>query len=418
MDIRSIVEKLEIDPQKLPLDFLQEAYDASLKNDTVGELNPGKIRDICQWIGFRDDLVTACFEAAREIQALPEACEFLRTLRCMTLDFYSDERNGRWTWPMPCTNRWRSPSMLYLVMFLSCVPHLQKLHREQGVSEWATKEILLDFESKIDIFIRQHGYPGLGTFRWFAEHVNGRIFHLGRLQFQFASFCACVNVFKHVSEDKLAVLAMPGQKFRPDGQYFDADRQIVLEESVRTSALVDDGTWITGTPITARGSASPDEIRLHKSEWVSVLKQGDPVLNIHIPANTSRNGPLTREACADSFRKALEFFPRYFPKFVFNAFMCNTWMLDVQLSDLLPANSNIVGFQDWYHLYPLLATSDSGIISFVFGEPFPGWNTVTPKTSLQEIAVRHVRQGNYWRVGGGFCLKEEIVSGKKYTLIV
>jgi hypothetical protein len=297
--------------------------------------------------------------------------------------------------------------MFYVVLFLSCVPHLQAIHRAHGIPESATRDIIHDLESKIELFTRQYGYPGVKSIRWFAQHFNNRIFQLGRLQFQFASFPAAFCVFKHISDDKLAVLALPGQKFRSDGQYFDADRQQASEDSVRTSPFTDDGTWLTGTPITARGVAASNDIRLRKNEWMPVLKQGDAVLNIHIPANTSRNGPLIREACADSFRQAIDFFPRYFPDFTFNAFMCQTWMLDVQLSDLLPMKSNIVQFQNWFHLYPFPATTDAGIIMFVFGDPFPGWDVVVPKTSLQQTVVNHVRAGHHWRVTGGFCLNEE-----------
>jgi hypothetical protein len=417
MNIGHLFERLEIDPKTLPVEFWQQAHDAASKSNALAEVTPAQIRSIGEWIGFRPELVTACFDAAQEIFACAEAEELLRTARYLILELYSDKRINETSWPMPCPSRWRSPSMFYVVLFLSCVPHLQTLHRQRGIPEFATRDILLDLESKIDIFIRRNGYPGLGTYRWFLEHFNNQIFHLGRLQFQFASFWSALNVFKHVSEDKLVIFALADQKFRSDGQYFDADRQQASEDSIRTTRLIDDGTWIRGTPITARGNASSSEIRLHKNEWVSVLKQGDPVLNIHISANTSRNGPLTREACADSFKQAFDFFPRYFPEFTFKGFMCQTWMLDVQLSDLLPASSHIVEFQDWYHLYPFPAASDAGIIEFVFGNPFPGWDTVVPKTSLQEIAVRHVRTGHHWRVTSGLCLNEEILRGKKYTLI-
>jgi hypothetical protein len=306
--------------------------------------------------------------------------------------------------------------MFYVVMFLSCVPHLREVHRQQGIPESATREILLDLESKIDINIRQYGLPGLNTFRWFAEHVNTRIFQTGRLQFQFSPFRFAVNVYEHVSEGKLVILAAAGQKFRADGQYFNADRRLAPESALRTTQLIDDGSRLQGTSITPRGFADAGELELKKDEWQLVLKPDDPVLNVHIPANTLRNGPLTYESCSESYRQAVDFFARYFPDYKYKAFMCETWLLDPQLSDYLAAGSNIVRFQKDFHLLPSPGTNDSGLINFVFGDNFPGWGAVTVKTSLEAIAVRHVQTGGSWRVTGGFRLKDEIFSGKKPIL--
>jgi hypothetical protein len=408
MDIRQLFETLDIDPDDFNLEFWQEALDAARQPDSKPLLDLDRIETICEWIGFRDEVILACLDAARRVHALPEACELLQAARHIFLETYHDPRINTNNWPMPCPNHWPSPSMFYMVVFLNCAPHLQAIHQQQGVPEQATRDILLDLESKIDIFIRLHSYPGLNTFRWFAEHFNGQIFHLGRLQFQFSPFYPPLSVFKHVSDDKLAVLAHSDQKFRPDGQYFNADKKIEPENSIRTSVLTENETTWRGTPILPRGCAAPNEITLSKNEWQLVLKQGDPTLNIHIPANTSRNAPLTREACAESFKLAMEFFPKYFPDFDSKAFMCQTWMLDVQLSDYLPPTSNLVQFQQWFHLYPVPAANDFSIINFIFGSEFPGWDAAPQKTSLHKIAVRHVRNGHAWHFMGGFCLNEEI----------
>jgi hypothetical protein len=415
MLIQDMIEKLEFDPQKMPVAFLQEAYQELLTSSDETDYSPETIQAAAEWIGFRPELVSACVEMAKQIQAIPEAGEFLKLVKYIVLHD-SENRLGQMYWASPCKSRWAAPTMFYVVTFLTCLPHVRELHLRQGVPESATREILLDLESKIDINIRQYGIPGLNTYRWFAEHFNGRIFQTGRLQFQFAPFRFAVNVYKHVSQDKLAILAVADQKFREDGQYFNADRRTSPENALRTTQLIDDGKHLRGTPITSRGCAGAKELELKKDEWQLVLKPGDPILNVHIPANTVRNGPLKYELCTNSYKQAMDFFASYFPKYNYNAFMCETWLLDPQLSDYLDKDSNIVRFQNDFHLLPSPGTNDGGLINFIFGDHFPGWGAVRAETSLQAIAIRHVQTGGSWRVTGGFRLKEEIACGKKQIL--
>ena len=52
------------------------------------------------------------------------------------------------------------------------------------------------------------------------------------------------------------------------------------------------------------------------------------------------------EACGESMRTALAFFPRHFPeRLPAVAFVCSTWFFDAQYQQILPATSNIVRFQ-------------------------------------------------------------------------
>ena len=71
------------------------------------------------------------------------------------------------------------------------------------------------------------------------------------------------------------------------------------------------------------------------------FRTGDATLGVHIPAT----GPLTPVACDESFAAATSFVRDHFPEHDFRVATCTSWLLDEQLADYLPADSNIVQFQ-------------------------------------------------------------------------
>ena len=90
------------------------------------------------------------------------------------------------------------------------------------------------------------------------------------------------------------------------------------------------------------------------------LKRGDPVIEVHIPAA----GPLTQEACAESFALAREFFAKYFPEFDYRYFTCHSWLLDETLKDFLGNDSNIIRFQKMFK--PIDSEPSNAILRYVF----------------------------------------------------
>lgn len=94
------------------------------------------------------------------------------------------------------------------------------------------------------------------------------------------------------------------------------------------------------------------------------LKKGDPVIEVHIPAD----GALTQEECEKSFAMAREFFQKYYPEYEYKYFTCHSWLLDPTLSRVLPDSSNIIRFRD---MFKNAANDDSdAILRYVFK-----WNT-------------------------------------------
>lgn len=133
------------------------------------------------------------------------------------------------------------------------------------------------------------------------------------------------------------------------------------------------------------------------------LRIGEPILEIHIP----RGERLIFSECEFSFSSAKEFFAKYFPEYKYDHYTCGSWMLDDKtLPNLLSADSNILAFQDAFHV--LLRVRKYDCIRFVFGEHKNSKNLddLVTKTSFQTSLKEHICSGKPCYVGYGI-LKDD-----------
>jgi hypothetical protein len=115
------------------------------------------------------------------------------------------------------------------------------------------------------------------------------------------------------------------------------------------------------------------------------------VLAVHIP----ESGPLTPAACDASFRRAREVFPER------HVASCHSWLLDPQLADVLPADSNIVRFQHRFELTDEGGDGNADVLRFVFHTSDPALDKLVPTTTLERALVEHMREGGQWRTPTG-----------------
>ncbi|BBC37334.1 hypothetical protein SGFS_086280 [Streptomyces graminofaciens] len=130
------------------------------------------------------------------------------------------------------------------------------------------------------------------------------------------------------------------------------------------------------------------------------LGPGDPCLDLHI---ADFRGPLTPEACDRSLSLAKEFFARHFPEECYAAAGCHSWLLDPQLKRYLPADSNIVRFQERFRIaYGDRGPEDELPVRFVFGDPDLPVEALPRRTSLERVVGDHLRAGGHWYCGHGW----------------
>lgn len=124
---------------------------------------------------------------------------------------------------------------------------------------------------------------------------------------------------------------------------------------------------------------------------------GTSALGLHVP----ETGPMTEEACERSLHAAPDFFDRHFG-IRHRVALCTSWLLDTQLAEYLPEQSNIVRFQRRFHLTPGTLPGDSDVLRFVFGRPDGEPGTLPRETALQRAVVAHLRAGRHWLVRTGW----------------
>jgi hypothetical protein len=131
------------------------------------------------------------------------------------------------------------------------------------------------------------------------------------------------------------------------------------------------------------------------------LGPGDPTLSVHVPGY---HGPLSPEACSRSFAAARDFFHRHFPEETYRVAVCNSWLLDEQLGDYLPADANILQFQRRFHLAYQPAPDDETMLRFVSGDPRSDRGDLPRRTALERAIVDHLDAGHHWHGGAGWTL--------------
>ncbi|MFI1485865.1 acyltransferase domain-containing protein [Streptomyces sp. NPDC020747] len=127
---------------------------------------------------------------------------------------------------------------------------------------------------------------------------------------------------------------------------------------------------------------------------------GDLCLSVHI---ADFRGPLSPEACDQSLDLAREFFARHYPDERYAVAECHSWLLDRQLQRYLPADSNIVSFQERFQVaYEETKADDKGPVGFVFGDPELPVEGLQRRTRVERAVVDHLRAGGHWYGGHGW----------------
>jgi hypothetical protein len=116
------------------------------------------------------------------------------------------------------------------------------------------------------------------------------------------------------------------------------------------------------------------------------IQKGDAVFNCHIPSA----GPLTKELCLDSYKRAYDFFGCR-PLVV----ICDSWLLYPPQREFLPPSSRILEFMDNFDVIKSWDHADGFPDAWrVFGSdhtlPPDQWPTAT---GLQRAYAERVKQG-------------------------
>lgn len=299
----------------------------------------------------------------------------------------------------PPRDRWGElVDLLPVLIQFTAIKTMVQRHRAMGIDAQVTRDTADDLPLRMEEFERKHGSPGTTDDQyWFNNHIRGKLYMLGRLQFVPGDLdLPCVVLGNE--QNQYVALALGDHKVRADGQWATADREVALKAPDNwTTSLRQTNDAIIGHAINKQGCIEPKLSTFPLSQWKIALKAGDIVLTVHIPAR----GRLDTQACLDSFTQALAFYPKFFPKLNAKAFTCVSWLMDPQLKLLEESCPNLGQFIRLFHSVPVRTNNDRQMFERVFDNQ-TDLKTLPRDNALRRALIAHMEQGQKWRVAGGY----------------
>ena len=365
-------------------------------------LTPDEFSSSREWSGFSQSVEPALEATARRIAEDPA---LLRLAWHGYRRLYYGADSSFAKWPKLETALGDSSDVFYLLIALGMVPLMREYHRSIGVPEEVTRETSQQVRSMSLYYARARG-GRLGLFRkqigWLRNYVRQNLyFRFGRLEFWAAANTPHVLVFRHRKSRAVVALAEEGITFDSQGDV--AQAEAAATPAAWKSTLLFSDSAVAGYPVSPLGAAVRRKVELLLADWQRVLAKGDPVLQMHIPAD----GRFTPEACIGSMRRAVAFFRRHFPDRSPAAITCHSWMFSPHLEEILPPSSNLVRCMRELYLHPFGGRSTDSLWYVFLQEEFnPA--TAPRDTSLQRGILDWLAGGNTWHDGGMFILTDDL----------
>ncbi len=289
--------------------------------------------------------------------------------------------------------------MIPVLAIAQIIPSAYCRMENHNVPAKVISESLLVVDHSIKSYECRAGRPGFNMlfFRWCLHLIDGTLLRIGRLNFDMNhKFLGRIRVFRNDGGDEIALA--DGIRLHRSGFALGSPNYKDEEGMYGGNIIENDLQW-EGYPILEDGRAAKDAVILKKRDWHIVLQNGDPVINVHIPASEN----FAPEIVEQSYRDGADIIKRCYPEYEHKAFVCYSWLMDPQLSDLLKPDSNIVSFQKKYKKFTMVSGGTS-VMGSVFNKPYgnSNYSDLPEKTSLQRTLKNHCLNGKYIYEPGGY----------------
>lgn len=266
-------------------------------------------------------------------------------------------------------------------------------YERRGMPFDIISDTLQAMEKEMDDYYTMMGRVGMRRYvGWYGNWTSLRLISIGRFQFRIWKHTAPNRVYKKGDDYKIL---MDEVWMHKKGMFFGSSGQ-TDEEGKYYAEIKEEGGAVIGYAANELGEVDPELCRLEGYE--EVLRKGDDVLDVHIPADL----PLTPEICQASYERAKEVLSKCYPECNFKGIVCHSWMLEKRLESITGKPSNVTKFMDAYYGYPL-KSSGGGVYSFVYKIPAPLPADQLPEnTSMQKAIKKFLSEGNYFYEKGGF----------------
>jgi hypothetical protein len=389
-------------------------WDDAMRSDRAEALRfltTAYITEAAQEVGLTGEMITALAENAERIRKDEDLLAFFRYCHHRMLN--DPEFTNEWIDPWPRLDDYLGPDagLINVLAVLSTVPQMREDYRRMGIPADVARDTVTDVKRwmETDEYFQRHGRWGITPWivRWHRRHQTGKIFQIKRLHFSRNRFDGRLKAYRRRGGREVVALSTPGVRYLAYGNLM--GRCCGDATGTWESAVEETADAVIGNPIRPTGLVRRETIRIPLAEWDLVLSPGDPILGIHIPTGS----PMTFDDCGESFRRALDFYPRYFPEFKSRGFSTSSWLLDPRLEAILSPDSNIVRTMREFYLYPGTASGNHGFFERVFGWGINDIKGLPRKTSLQRAVGDYTDQGGHFHGGSCFLLNEDLDWGSQ-----
>lgn len=298
-------------------------------------------------------------------------------------------------------------SCWHALAVVAAFPLLFEYHRHRGIPWQITVDTLRDVPRRMLNFRETYGFWGFDAQKWLRNHVRGRIYQIGRLQYLPGDFFYPARVYQ--TEEGLIAFAREGVRCEADGWI----RKNTESAEAWTTVLRESEGKLWGHRIEWDGRVCR---QLTSLSWPTpvILHEGCKVLHVHIPMGEK----LEVSDCRSSIEQAFAFFHQYFPEHHYVAACCGSWLLDRAFASILPETSNIVEFGKLFRPLPHPDASEDSHYRWIFGKGVDRERACTSpaKTKLQSAVIDHLKEGGELHNSAGFVLNPERGQGHELSV--
>lgn len=404
MTLSEVLTALQItDAQPLFTPHWEESA-ACLPQELPPFLDPQQCTALRAFTNLQPEVDEALVDIARQVVASPALLHL--AWHCYRLVFhhpdYSSSDIAKWPWLEHVLGK--NHGLFYVLVVLGAIPLVQEFHARRGVPEAISRDTVSHYRELMRLRWDETGERWtvlLAALYWTRYHAWGDLYSLGRMEYMVRPFGQLVRAYRHRATGRVLALVAGTYVCTADG-YMNAGETVESRPGNWETVFEEHDDHVVGCPVSPRGHALPQTVTLKLSEWELVLKQGDMMLDVHIPAG----GNFTPDKCQDSMARAMAFFTRYFPDRPYRGFCCGSWILDPGIAQWYRPDSNMVRWQEELYLFPWPSGQRTGLF-FLFDDGNIDLATAPRDTSMRRAALDHLQAGGWMRAGGMFMLKED-----------
>ena len=395
MDETQVQNELGFDERQHELIFAGWDVTSRGMPSDIPFLSPEHIRKCCDFCQAGEILCRELLRTAELVSASPALKAFVwHVFDRLALHpvIPNDPGYGSFAdWPIPNLPEGMERHF-YRLAYLAIVPLAIDSYRQRGIPEYIIRDTLR-IEPSNAIFDPR-------VLAWSRHYQNGEIYRIGRFQFMVYLNNHSGLVLKNKKNGHKLMVCGPGVRLDKDG-LFSIQGKESADDCI--SPFVETPDSVRGFPINPNGFVELQCHTCNLAEWKIVLRPGQALIDMHIPAG----GGMTLDICRQSFNEAFGFFEKYLPGKALPIIRCHSWIFNTELEPLLP-DSNIARLMRECYVHPWRSTGTDGMF-FLFGsQKFETWKEYPHDTSQRRALLHILESGRQLHCGGMLLFKEDM----------